>query len=165
MLSAVQSELDQIIHLDIVNNAAHRPTNSLLGRLRTLFRAVIDEKSAVDALHNLATWCGDGDEALKEKARRQLDRCRMKTGNLHSWLKSLSAPPTTGVAAWKLLLTAVGDSASRLRAVPETHYLTNKESAQGHLNAHSATLCVSLIDGVLAALAKRNSGSKVANHD
>jgi len=155
VLAAARSELDQIATADIAAKSKTLPSSSLLGRLRTLFRGVVNEGSAETALNNLATWCSTGDKALKDKARKRLEKCNVPAGTLLNWLTALAAG-ATGESAWKALLAAVGNSANRLNPIAQDHCLTDKETAQECLHAHAAQLCVYLIDGVLVALARRN---------
>jgi len=156
LVAAVRAELDQIAAADIGKKVSGKtPSNSLLGRLRSLFRGVMDEPTAAASLKNLATWCSEGDNGLKEKARRQLKECNVSGSALLNWLKKLGAAGP-GESAWKAMLDAVGSSANRLSPIAQTHWLTNEEQAQRRLDEHGAELCVYLIDGVLVALARRN---------
>lgn len=156
VLAAAKAELDQIAAVDFARKASGIPRTSLLGRIRTLFRAVTDEETAEKALGRLAIWCGDGDDALKQNSRDQLEKCKIGTGsNLMEWLKILSTAKSCDMG-WRKLKEAVGDSVDRLNPIAQNHHLTNKYAAQTHLCQHAAELCVYLIDSVLAALARRN---------
>lgn len=158
VLAAARDELDQVAAVDLAARAQNRPTNSLLGRLRTLFRGAMNERMAQVALANLRTWCGDEDNplALKENARKKLDRCRVGSGAFRQWLLRL-AESGHGRAGWDALLQASGNQATLARLAAKTH-LTACYAAEAILDEHSALLRVHLIDSVLGALARLNRG-------
>ncbi|MGE3524768.1 MAG: hypothetical protein AB7I33_02505 [Gemmatimonadales bacterium] len=158
VLSAARAELDRVAAIDLAARAAgERPTNSLLGRLRTLFRRATDEQAAQAALANLRTWCGDGDnnpQALKANAREKLDRCRVSKGSLRQWLRRL-AESAHGEAGWDALVQASGNQATLTGLAAKSH-LTARSAAEAVLHEHSALLRVHLIDSVLGAMARLN---------
>jgi CRISPR-associated protein Csx10 len=157
VLAAAQTELDGIAAVDLAAKARNIPSNSLLGRLRTLFRSTVSDEAGRAALGRLDVWCGDGQHALKRLARDQLARCKLTANaSLLEWLTALATAHTGGQPAWRTLQQAVGDSANPLNPIAQNHCLTTKDAAQAHLYAHAGVLCVHLIDGVLAALARRN---------
>lgn len=160
ILAAAREALSQIATAGIADLPQETiPSNSLLGRLRTLFRGVVDEASAGRALGRLRTWCGADEEpgrSLQAPARKQLERCKLPgNGTLGRWL-GLLASATTGEAGWVAIRTAAGSSADRLAIVPRSHHVTSIDAAQAHLHAHAAELAVHLIDSVLAALNRIN---------
>jgi len=156
VLSAARAELDRVAAIDLAARAQKRPTNSLLGRLRTLFRRATDEPAAQAALANLRTWCADGDnpQALKANAREKLDRCRVSNGGLRQWLRRL-AESAHGEAGWDALVQASGNQATLTGLAAKSH-LTARSAAEAVLHEHSALLRVHLIDAVLGAMARLN---------
>lgn len=157
--AAACAELDRIARLDIAAAAEKTPTAALLGRLRTLFRSVTDEKTARRALSIVAVWCSDDESnpnILKRPAREKLDRCKIFTSNLRQWLRDL-AQPSEGQARWDVLVRAAG-SPSSLIGFTTRHYLTGKEAAQAILQGQANELSIYLIDAVLRALARPNRG-------
>jgi CRISPR-associated protein Csx10 len=157
VLAAARAELDRIATIDIASKARTRPTTSLLGRLRTLFRSVVNEKTGRAALTNLGVWCDSNNEnALKDRARKQLEGCMLlRDCGLMTWLTRLAAI-RTGEQSWQALKQAVGNSANGLNRLPQIHHLTDPRKAEAQLHAHAAQLSVHLIDGVLAALSRLN---------
>jgi len=156
-LSAAQRELDRMA-AEIARRASRLPTTSLLGRLRTLFRAVHDEPTAHRALGDLRTWCDDeGDDALKPEARKKLKACRTGSATLLEWLRALAEPDGEG-SAWRRLVETAG-APTTLSGIADRHYLTTPGAAEEILDSHAAELTVHLIDGVLATMARRNRGA------
>ncbi|HEY9870964.1 MAG TPA: hypothetical protein V6D08_17495 [Candidatus Obscuribacterales bacterium] len=160
ILEAARTELDRIAAIDIAAEVDKDkiPTNSLLARLRTVFRNVQNEESARAALARLATWCTDDDipEALKKSARDKLDRCTVHQGNLRQWLRKL-AQGHGGLGYWDALVEASGNP-STLTGLAAHNYLTGVDVAQSILDNHAAELAVHLINAVLTTLARRNRG-------
>ncbi len=156
VLAAARAELDRIAELDLVEGAQRRSTNSLLGRLRTLFRRAADEQSAQNALKNLGIWCSDDDhpDVLKKSAREKLDRCKMGEKSLRQWLREL-AGADPGEVGWSALVKSCGNP-STLTGLTQRSYLTSPEVAEAVLHEHSALLRVYLIDAVLTAMARLN---------
>ncbi|WP_129675894.1 hypothetical protein [Candidatus Chloroploca sp. Khr17] len=156
VLAAARAELDRVA-AELAAKAKQRPTTSLLGRLRTLFRPVVDEQTAAEALTRLAQWCDDDDRhALKKPARSQLDRCAMTSQNLRSWLVQL-AQADHGTPGWTALLHAAGDQTTLTRLALQ-HHLTQREAAEAIVHGHAALLRVYLIDALLVTLARLNRG-------
>ncbi len=155
LLSAVRKELDRVA-AEKASTAQKLPTNSLIGRLRNRLRSVSDETTAKEALNDLATWLGQGDDAFKEPAMKQLEGCKIGGSTLRPWLVDLlrSALETETNSDnnpsfdWNGLFAPLTQS----------HRLTTEEAAHAVLKSHRCRLCVALIDGVLAALACRNRG-------
>lgn len=161
VLAAVRSELERVAAIDLVRKAKGKlPSNSLLGRLRTLFRTVTDEPTAQAALAKLRIWCTDGDDpqALRANAREKLDRCQINNRSLRQWLREL-AESDHGEAGWKALLDASGNQAT-LSGLTEKSYLTDRSRADTVLHRHSALLRVHLIDAVLSTMARVNRGEE-----
>ncbi|MBI2567943.1 MAG: hypothetical protein HYV63_13005 [Candidatus Schekmanbacteria bacterium] len=156
VLAAARAEIDRVAAIDLAARTQNRPTNSLLGRLRTLFRRATDEPAAQAALANLRTWCSDGDnpQALKPNAREKLDRCRVSDGRLRQWLRRL-AESAHGEAGWDALVQAAGNQATLTGLAAKSH-LTARAAAEAVLHEHSALLRVHLIDSVLGAMARLN---------
>ncbi len=154
VLAAARAELDRLA-ADLAKDAKKPPTNSLLGRLRTVFRSVHDEATARNALGTLATWCNStGRDALKDSARNKLETCRLPQSQLLQWLTGLSSNDSRS-DQWKRLVAAVND-ASTLTGLAQGHHLMASSSAERILQEHAALLSIQLIDAVLAALARRN---------
>jgi CRISPR-associated protein Csx10 len=156
VLAAARAELDRVAAIDLAGQAKKRPTSSLLGRLRTLFRGVRDEQSAQSALANLATWCGNGGDALKERARDQLKKYTVPDRSLFEWLQKL-AELKHDQDGWEALLAASGN-ASTLTGLAARSHLTSSAAAEAVLRGHSALLRVYLIDALLSTLALQNRG-------
>lgn len=157
VLAAARAELDRVAVLDLVAKAqGKRPTNSLLGRLRTLFRRAMDEQAAQAALAKLRIWCSDENnpEALKENARDKLDRCKISGKGFRQWLREL-AEAAHGEAGWTALVQASGNP-DTLTGLAARSHLTSRAAAEAVLHAHSALLRVYLTDAVLAAMARLN---------
>lgn len=156
VLSPARLELDRVA-ADIAKRATKPPTNSLLGRIRTLFRSVHDETTARSALQNLRAWCDKADSnALKPEARKKLCACRVGDSPLLEWLDALAqTQPKDG--GWQRLVAATGN-ASTLTGLAQRHFLTATSTADQILRDHSAELTVHLIDAVLAMMARRNRG-------
>lgn len=158
VLDAARAELDRVARLDLVKTATNLPTNSLLGRLRTPLRGALDEQTARPCLQTLATWCGNGNDALKANARDKLARCKIRVGDreqcLLEWLSSV-ASVRNGQTGWQTLLAATGSQAS-VTALATRHHVTSVEAAQAVLDANVAALQVHLIDALLAAMARKN---------
>ncbi len=156
VLTAARAELDRSA-ADLGSQAKKLPTNSLLGRVRTVFRGVHDEGSARGALDKLGTWCSrNQSNALKEKARRQLAACRVGGRELLAWLSTL-AQGEEGSGQWQRLVAAAG-KASTITGLAQSHHLRASSSAQAVLERRAALLSAHLIDALLAALARRNRG-------
>ncbi len=156
VLAAAKAELDRLA-ADLARRAVRVPTNSLLGRLRTLFRGVGDEATASAALADLGVWCGEDEtRALRPNARDKLKACRLGQGHLLAWLAAL-ARDDGGRGRWQQLVAAVA-GASSLTGLAHKHHLTAPASAQAVLEHHAALLGVHLVDALLAALARRNRG-------
>lgn len=159
VLAAARAELDRIATLDIAASAPKAPTTTLIGRLRTLFRSVTDEKTAKDALSKLAIWCSDDESSpniLKRPARE--NRCRIFASTLRQWLQML-AQASEGQARWKILVEA-SRAPSSLTGLAARNHLGKREAAEAILHAHGNELSVYLIDAVLASLARRNRGGR-----
>jgi CRISPR-associated protein Csx10 len=172
VLAAAAVELERLA-ADLARGATGRiPTNSLLGRLRTVLRPAQDNRSAEDALRTLATWCRDVDphsdgarDALKKPARDHLAGCSVGNADqrrteLLGWLREI-AGPRTGTTRWDALMGAVRGplgSADTLTGLAQRHHLRGTAAAQAILEEHAALLSVQLADGLLAALARRNRG-------
>lgn len=156
ILAAAREELNRVATLDIAEKAKDRPTNSLIGRLRSLFRQVLEEQEARAALANLQTWCSDEDvpEALTRNARENLDRCRIRDESFRQWLRGL-AEPGHDQAGWQALVEASGSPAT-LTALAARSHLTTPDSAKAVLHSHSALLRLHLIDAVLGTMARFN---------
>lgn len=156
VLAAVRAELDRVASLDLAAPAQKRPTNSLLGRLRTLFRRAMDEQAAQAALASLRVWCSDDDipEALKKNAREKLDRCRIGGGSFRQWLLLL-AESGHDEAGWNALVQASRNQATLTGLAARSH-LTSRAAAEAVLHSHSALLRVHLIDAVLGDMARLN---------
>ncbi len=156
VLAAARAEIDRVAAIDLAARAQNRPTNSLLGRLRTLFRRAMDEQAAQAALANLRIWCSDGDnlQAIKSDARKKLDRCRVSNGGFRQWLLLL-AESGHDEAGWKALVQASGNQATLTGLAAKSH-LTARSAAEAVLHEHSALLRVYLIDSVLSAMARLN---------
>ncbi len=156
VLAAARAELDRVAAIDLAARTRTRPTNSLLGRLRTLFRRAMDEQAARAALANLRTWCSDDDipQALKQRAREKLDRCEVGNEGLRRWLRRL-AESVQGEAGWKVLVEASGNPTTLTGLAARSHLISDA-AAEAVLHEHSALLRVHLIDAVLAALARLN---------
>jgi CRISPR-associated protein Csx10 len=158
VLAAARAELGRLA-ADLAREAKRIPTNSLLGRVRTLFRNVRDEDSARKALADLAVWCGaDGPTALKARARSQLEKCRLSAGPLLGWLAALT-PLQDSREPWQKLVDAVGRESS-LTGLAASHHLSDRLAAQRLLEAHAALLSVQLVDTLLATLARRNAETR-----
>lgn len=156
ILAAARAELDRVATRDLVARVQNRPTNSLLGRLRTLFRRAVDEPAAQGALAHLRAWCSDDDirEALKESARVKLDHCLIGGRSLRQWLRDL-ADADTGEPGWRALVNASGNQAT-LTGLAERNHLTSRQAGEAVLCAHSALLRIHLIEAVLGAMARLN---------
>ncbi|RAL20662.1 hypothetical protein DL240_15200 [Lujinxingia litoralis] len=156
--SAAKRELDRVA-ADIAGRASSLPTTSLLGRIRTLFRVVCDEATARQALVHLCTWCGEeGDYALKPEARKKLQNCLCEGGTLLTWFRALTEFDHDK-REWSRLVEAAGTPApAALCSLTQRHCLTTPDAAKVILDDHAAELTVYLIDGVLAAMARRNRG-------
>lgn len=157
VLAAARAELDHVAALDLAAKAEGKlPTNSLLGRVRTLFRRAMDEQAAQAALVNLRIWCSDDDnpEALKKNAREKLDRCRISGGGFRLWLRRL-AEAGHGEPGWEALVQASGNQATLTGLAAKSH-LTSCAASEAILHSHSALLRVHLIDAVLGAMAHLN---------
>lgn len=158
-LAAARTELERTASADLASKVklSDIPTNSLLGRLRAVLRSAQDTETANTALQTLATWCSnDSADALKEPARKQLDKCGVGNKDLRSWLRDLASPPD-GTARWQALVQASGN-ATTLTGLAQRHHLVSQSDAQGVLDTHAALLSVQLADSLLAALARRNRG-------
>jgi CRISPR-associated protein Csx10 len=156
VLAAARAELDRVAAFDLAAGAQNRPTTSLLGRLRTLFRHVADEQAARTALSNLQTWCSDKDnpQALKRNAKEKLDRCKVNGKTFREWLRQLADAAHDG-AGWQAMLDASGKPTT-LTALAARYHLTSPAAAQDLLHRHSALLRVYLIDSLLGSLARLN---------
>ncbi len=156
VLAAARAELDRVASRDLATHAKQLPTNSLLGRLRTLFRRVTDEETARAALANVRIWCSDDDApgVLKKNAREKLDRCSINGRSFHRWLRQL-ADAEHGERGWKALVQASGNPATLTGLAARSH-LRSPEAAETVLYSHSALLRVHLIDAVFSAMARLN---------
>jgi CRISPR-associated protein Csx10 len=156
VLAAARAELDRVAALDLAAKAEGKlPTNSLLGRVRTLFRRAMDEQAAQAALVNLRIWCSeDNPEALKKNAREKLERCKIDKDGLCVWLRKL-AEAGPGKLGWESLVQASGNQATLTGLAAKSH-LTSPEASEAVLHSHSALLRVHLIDAVLGAMAHLN---------
>lgn len=158
VLNAARAELNRVARLDLVSTARDLPTNSLLGRIRLPLRGVLDDQTARQCLQTLALWCGNEDNALKANARRKLEGCKVRVGELEqsllTWLSNVASVPN-GQTGWETLLASTGNQAS-VTALATRHHLTTVAAAQAILDAHAAALRVHLIDAVLVAMARKN---------
>lgn len=159
VLAAVRAELDRVAVLDLAAKAECIPTNSLLGRVRTVFRRAVNERAAQEALLNLRTWCSDEDnpDALKERAREKLDRCSMSGESFRLWLRRL-AEAGNGAPGWEALVQGSGNPPTLTGLAAKSH-LSSRAAAEAVLHSHSALLRVHLIDAVLAAMGHANRRS------
>lgn len=121
------------------------PNTSLLGRLRVPLRG-----EPALARQTLATWCGDGDHALKRPARAQLDRCRVDGRPLRDWITRLATDDS--MLELRRLL--------ELEALCQRNYLVSEGSAMEGLAHRQVELAAKLLDATLAALARRQKGSR-----
>lgn len=157
ILAATQAELDRVAAFDLAPRTQNRPTTSLLGRLRTLCRAVMDEQTAQVALDRLLIWCSDDEvQALKKDAREKLEQCMLNNQNFREWLTQIAQADHGGIG-WQAILKASGNQTT-LTGLAAKYHLTNRETAEAILQHHSALLRVYFIDAFLAALARLNRG-------
>lgn len=157
VLAAARAELDRVATLDIASGARKAPTTALLGRLRSLFRNVMNEMTARHALSTLVVWCSDDEfnpDILKRPARAKLDHCEILKTTLRQWLQML-AQASEGQARWKILVEASGTPSS-LTGLAARNHLGKREAAEAILYAHVHELSVYLIDAVLASLARQS---------
>jgi hypothetical protein len=159
VLSAVQRELDRAA-ADLAGHALRLPTTSLLGRIRTIFRAVHNEPTARRALNDLRVWCdpSGGANALKDEARKKLQDCRIANTSLLEWFRALAEPDGQD-SAWRRLVEAAG-SPTTLSGLAHRLHLTTPGAAEEILDSHASELTVRLIDAVLAGMARRNRGAE-----
>lgn len=127
----------------VVSQASNCPTNSLLGRLRTLLRephpaeAGGTVNSYSKPLKSLTEWLAGG---LKETAMKQLTDCKIRnSGSLHSWLQDAM-------------------NEDKLKEWLRLESLKRQCSLGGDvkISENHKELSVKLIDAVLAAMAIRN---------
>lgn len=131
----------------VVSQASNCPTNSLLGRLRTMLResqpakAALMENSNKKTLEILAEWLdAKNTGCLKKTAMDQLLDCKIRnSGSLHSWLQD-------AMHKNKLNKWLKSESVKRRCSLGE-----DVKSSENH-----EELSVKLIDAVLAAMAIRN---------
>lgn len=132
---------------NVVSRASNCPTNSLIGRLRTLLRehhpteAGDTQNSYSKPLKNLTEWLDEKSTSrLKKTAIDQLTDCKIRnSGSLHSWLQE--AMKKDNLNNWMKL-----DSLKRQCSLGE-----DVKTSENHKE-----LSVKLIDAVLAAMAIRN---------
>ncbi len=162
VLAAARAELDRVAVIDLAARTGNRPTSSLIGRLRTLFRRATDEPAAQEALSNLRTWCSDdGDRlALKANARNKLNSCHIRDQEtrLLPWLRRLAEAPH-GAEGWVALVQASGQQSTLTGLAAKTH-LTTRAAAESILHAHSALLRVYLVDAALSTMGRLNRGGE-----
>lgn len=164
ILAAARAELDRVAVLDLVAQAERQcrqgqsqlPTNSLLERVRTLFRRATDEQEAQAALANLRLWCSDTEtpQALKKNARNKLDRCKLGGDSLRLWLERL-AEAEHGKPGWETLIQVSGNQTT-LTSLAARNHLTSQAAAEAILHSHSALLRVHLVEVVLSAMVHLN---------
>jgi CRISPR-associated protein Csx10 len=130
---------------ELARTARDIPSRSLLGRLRLPLR-----RPPRPALAELAAWLGDGPEAMRDRARRQLEACRLAGGpperqSLRGWLRAVAEGQDDLAGRF-----GYDDLARR-------HHLVSAEVARRILDGRewSARVRAGLIDAVLAALARR----------
>lgn len=157
LLDAAKAELERIA-TDLVSGAPNAPTNSLIGRIRTMLRSAVSEDTATVALDAVAKACarkkGSADmTGFRDSALTQLERCHLGEPTLLDWLKALSAPPSP---PWQRLLTACNPSQDALARLKDQYFITTPIDAQSILNKNANALSVYLIDVVLADLARAN---------
>jgi CRISPR-associated protein Csx10 len=138
--------------VDLARGARDIPPRGLLARLRLPLR-----RPPRPALAELTAWLGDGPEALRARARRQLEACRLageppERQSLRDWLRAVAEGQE--------------DLAGRLGYddLARRHHLVSTEAARRILGSRewSARIRVGLIDAVLAALASRPHADRVA---
>jgi CRISPR-associated protein Csx10 len=131
----------------LARNARDLPSRSLLGRLRLPFR-----RPPRPALAELTAWLGDGPEALRDRARRQLERCRLageppERQSLYGWLRAVAE--------------GRDDLAGRLgyEELARRHHLVSAEIARRIVEGRewSTRIRAWLIDALLSALARRSA--------
>jgi CRISPR-associated protein Csx10 len=155
VLSAARAELD-VAAGELAGNAKKIPSNSLIGRLRGLFRNAPDVDAALAALEHLNTWCGDN--GLKRTAREQLEKCRIPNMRLLDWLRAI-ALVKADEKGWDTV-KRVSDTATALTGIPAQYCLTDKTAAETILVQEAPLLAVHLADAVLAGMARKNRGGK-----
>ncbi|MGC8794098.1 MAG: hypothetical protein ACP5U2_11980, partial [Bryobacteraceae bacterium] len=150
VLEAAQDELCRAA-FRLAGKVECPPAKALLGRLRTLLRIAQDEAKAQAALGTLSALLAKW-EQTDQKAVRQLKESRLDKQNLLEWLKSLAAPGDPG--GWEALVEATRDSA-QLNAVSQKHCLRTEASVTEILRQHAATLTVTFLDALLAAISRK----------
>jgi hypothetical protein len=137
---------------ELARTARDLPPPGLLGRLRLPLR-----RPPRPALAELTAWLGEGPEALRDRARRQLEACRLpgeppERQPLRGWLRAVAE--------------GHGDLAGRLGYddLARRHHLVSAEVARRILDGRewSARVRARLIDALLAALARRSALSPLA---
>jgi CRISPR-associated protein Csx10 len=139
----VQTQLTRKIEkkaAELAGTARNRPTNSLIGRLRTPLRG-----EAHEAISVLKLWLGGNEAAqLKRRAMDQLERCKIDDGkDLRKWILDVMDRDMI------LNLLKVNVLAQRFNVVSE-------QSVKSGVDVKFEELSVRLIDAVLAGLAIRN---------
>src|SRR5262249_31842482 len=129
----------------VAGSAQSIPTRSLLGRIRVPLRL-----PPTQALDQLRQWLGNGQSALRQPARRQLDRCRIQDGQSHrpslaEWLRELLSNPS-----------GLGDLLNYSR-LAQDHNFVSSASARDRLAtpAENDRVRVLLVDALLVAMARR----------
>jgi CRISPR-associated protein Csx10 len=132
---------------ELVECARNRPSNSLIGRLRTPLRG-----EAHEAISILKLWLAGNEAAqLKRPAMEQLELCKFDDGkDLRKWILDVMDKDTI------LNLLKVGVLAQRF-------YVVSEQSVKRRVDMKSEELSVRLIDAVLADLAIRNKREEVTD--
>ncbi len=130
---------------ELAGSAQGMPTRSLLGRLRVPLRL-----PPAQALNQLALWLGTGQNALRQPAQRQLERCRIQPSQTHR----------RSLAVWlRELVTRQMDLGTLLNytRVVQNHHFISESSARESLTAaeESDRVRCLLADATCAALARR----------
>jgi CRISPR-associated protein Csx10 len=129
----------------LAGSAKSLPTRSLLGRLRVPLRL-----PPTQALDQLRQWLGNGQSALRQPARRQLESCRIPPSqsqrqSLAEWLRELLSNPS-----------GLGDLLNYSRLAQDHHFVSS-DSARDSLvmPEENDRVRALLVDALLAAMARR----------
>ena len=142
----------------IADSATSLPTNSLIGRLRTVLRG--DPQTGI---HTLGLWLkGSTDaERLRRSAMEQLEHCRIVVNGRRSRLSD-----------WIMEAARKENQVARLQleALSQRSHVISEDSAGRILEERDKDIAVRLIDGVLKALALRNkltlqAGTATTKHE
>lgn len=139
------SRLEQAILREaarLAGDANAIPSPNLLGRLRLLFR-----QSPEQALRGLLVWLGDGNQALRPAALRQLERCALATAgrrvNFRHWLEETATTADLGA------LLSLDVTAQRTN-------LTSEDSARADIRQRLPWLRARLIEAVITDLMRES---------